>query len=293
MGTWGPDSFENDAAADWADELSRAEDIGPIAATLRAILDARGYVEVDEGGAAVAAAEVVAALCGKASRTLPDRVRTWMEQHPTAVDEDLRRAALYAVTRIETDSELRDLWEEGDGTTEWRTILAELRARLEQCSTTRKPPKSRIVTSRKRVRPGDVICVPLRQGLVTVGIVLHVSKVFNGGMLVGFFDQTFTSPQEVDIKALGGPFIWTPNYTGTQLVREGRWTVVGNSPELLATANMPDLRVVSTVYRGDTIVRDPVPLEEWGNYQEVRGGGGRFVEDRLREYFDSIKHKTL
>jgi hypothetical protein len=60
MGTWGPGPFDNDAAADFIDELQRSSS-RLVAETLRAIAGAPAgkYIEVDEGGAGWAACEMV------------------------------------------------------------------------------------------------------------------------------------------------------------------------------------------------------------------------------------------
>lgn len=129
MGDWGTGSFENDSALDLVIELREADDIAPVVAALRAVAESAGYVDIADSYAAVAAAEVAAALCGKASRALPEEVSTWVETHPAASREHLVDMALRAVTRVEMDSELRE--ETGDSS-EWWAIMADLRARLEQ-----------------------------------------------------------------------------------------------------------------------------------------------------------------
>ncbi len=108
MGDWGTGSFENDAALDLVIELCEADDIAPVVAALRAVAENAGYVDMADSFAAVAAAEVAAALCGKASRALPQEISTWVEAHPAALDEHLVDMALRAVTRVEMDSELRE-----------------------------------------------------------------------------------------------------------------------------------------------------------------------------------------
>ncbi len=129
MGDWGTGSFENDAALDLIIELCEADDIAPVVAALRVVAVNAGYVDIADSYAAVAAAEVAAALCGKAGRALPREVSAWVEAHPSAIDKQLVDMALRAVTRVEMSSELRE--ETGDSG-EWWGIMADLRARLEQ-----------------------------------------------------------------------------------------------------------------------------------------------------------------
>jgi len=46
------------------------------------------------------------------------------------VDKDLVSMALKAIHRIETESELKELWEESDELTSWMATLENLRERL-------------------------------------------------------------------------------------------------------------------------------------------------------------------
>ncbi len=138
--------------------------------------------------------------------------------------------------------------------------------------------------SRTRVKPGDLIGIPLAEDQVAVGLVLHISKVFTGSMLVGYYKQTFPSLEAVRPAVLGGEFIGTPNYTGTEVVRSGDWRVIGHNAELLAAAIIPELRVVGDLYYKDEITRR-IPGEEWQQYTELIGQGGGFVESKLRRHF--------
>lgn len=137
---------------------------------------------------------------------------------------------------------------------------------------------------RSEVKPGDIVGVPLGERMVAVGIALHVSTRVENGMMIGFYDQLFESMEDIDIKALGGEFIETPNYTGVQLITSGQWKVVANSPELLAAASIPKLRVVYTLYYKDEVVRRLSP-DELKEYVELVGQGGGFMEDKLRRHF--------
>ena len=61
MGTWGVNSFENDAALDWTDGLERKSDLTYIEATLDRVLGrGTGYLEAPDAQEAIAAAEAVA-----------------------------------------------------------------------------------------------------------------------------------------------------------------------------------------------------------------------------------------
>ena len=130
MGAWGAGPFENDDAADWASDLESATDLTLVNAALRAAAEGDTYLEAPEASAAVAAAEVVAALAGKPSESLPDEVRDWSRGHASLYSAALGRTALAALARVTTASELKELWEESADPGEWRETIRNLERRL-------------------------------------------------------------------------------------------------------------------------------------------------------------------
>jgi Lon protease-like protein len=130
MGAWGSGSFENDSALDWVAELVEMSDAALLVEALTAVAHAEGYIEADEASAAVAAAEVTAALLGRAAPALPAEAAAWVSTAPIAADAALITLALAALDRVGADSELQELWDAEDGAPEWHAALAELRARL-------------------------------------------------------------------------------------------------------------------------------------------------------------------
>jgi hypothetical protein len=140
------------------------------------------------------------------------------------------------------------------------------------------------MTSRKRVKAGDIIAVSLRENSIAIGMVLYVSKTIRNGIMVGFYNRLFTSIDEVDFTTLGPDFITTPNYTGKQDITTGRWKVIGNRPDLLAKTTIPELRSVSHVYYKDDMVKQISP-GEFKNYTELIGQGIVSVENKLRKHF--------
>jgi hypothetical protein len=133
------------------------------------------------------------------------------------------------------------------------------------------------------VEPGDIVGVPLRDGLVAVGIVLHVSTIFRNAIMIGFYGQSFKSMQSIDIASLGGRFIETPNYTSKQLITNGPWQVVANSPHLLEEAEIPELRAAYTLHYKDEMIRQLSP-DELGEYTELAGQGRLSVENMLLKH---------
>jgi hypothetical protein len=77
----------------------------------------------------LAAAEVVAALNQAGSPHLPVEVKQWASRHRVG-SPSLTQLALKAIQRIETASELSELWDESDRADEWYEMLDNLEARL-------------------------------------------------------------------------------------------------------------------------------------------------------------------
>lgn len=138
-----------------------------------------------------------------------------------------------------------------------------------------------------RVKPGDLIAIPLEENMVAVGIILHVSKRFKDAIMVGYYDQLFNSVEDISAEKITQPFVDTPNYTGRKLVTKGPWQLVGHSEKLLAEAEIPELAVVHHIYYKDEIVKH-YPAQEAEavrKYPVLEGQGGKFVENKLRKHF--------
>lgn len=112
LGTWDVGPFDNDAAADWYARFAEAPSWQEIhrafATTARP-----DYLEADDASIAVAAAAVVSAAQLGQFDTLPldGRSATAGLGKPSAA---LLREAEAALARIQNDSELAELWAEGD-----------------------------------------------------------------------------------------------------------------------------------------------------------------------------------
>jgi len=131
MGCWGIGSFENDGAMDWVGELERTQDLAAVARVLCTPRNGE-YVEVDEGSASLAAAEVVAALLGKPSSELPLEVARWISEHRGLEAGTYRENALsHARAILSGNSELRALWEQDESEFPfWKARVEALIARL-------------------------------------------------------------------------------------------------------------------------------------------------------------------
>jgi len=130
-GAWGFGSFENDDALDWVSELERVSGPQILVAALHSIDPKAKYIDAPDCAVALAAAEVVAAARGHPVAALPAEVTRWIVRTRPRVDTDLLAMARSAVTacRDGKNSELRDLWLEGDGKA-WLDDSAKLLARL-------------------------------------------------------------------------------------------------------------------------------------------------------------------
>jgi len=133
MGTWDTDSFQNDAASDWAFEQESAADLGHVSKTLLVVVKTGDdYLEVDEGQEALAAAEVVARLKGNWGQRDPysEPVDKWIQNHPQTPSDDLVDLALKAIDRVNSEpSELLELWGES-GSDDWKQCVSSLRERV-------------------------------------------------------------------------------------------------------------------------------------------------------------------
>jgi len=78
MGAWGAGNFENDDALDWLAVL-QAEGLPAAGAAIQDVLTlADDYLEAPTCCAALAAAEVIAALRGRPASRLPDELVEWL-----------------------------------------------------------------------------------------------------------------------------------------------------------------------------------------------------------------------
>lgn len=133
MGAWGEGPFDNDGALDWLAGLGAAPDLTYVREALALAVgdpDAPEYLERDDAAAAIAAAEIVAALQGYARFPLPDRAVSWLMDHCELPGGPLVPLAREAVTRVLTSSELQELWAESSTYDAWKAETEGLLKRL-------------------------------------------------------------------------------------------------------------------------------------------------------------------
>jgi len=128
MGAWGAGNFENDDALDWLAVL-QAEGLQAAGGAIQDVLTlADDYLEAPTCCAALAAAEVIAALRGRPASRLPDELVEWLGRVSGDPGEQVATNARNAVDAIRRSSELRELWEDDE---EWKQEVDELYARLQ------------------------------------------------------------------------------------------------------------------------------------------------------------------
>ena len=112
MGAWAEGVFDNDDALNFADRLDMAPDWATVADALQRALRA-DYLEAPDASEALAAAAFVAAGHSGQHDLVPPRYAVLLKGMGP-VGPGLRVNASEAVGRVASDSELADLWAEGE-----------------------------------------------------------------------------------------------------------------------------------------------------------------------------------
>jgi hypothetical protein len=143
MGAWGEKAFENDSALDWFNDLE-AEGVDALRHLLESVADTEeaDYLDVDDGAAAIAAAEIVAAARGRGRDRVTKPVIAWLDANADElVDDDLILAAQAVERVVAENSELRELWEEGGTDSPWHVDVRTLLTRLGSSARIRPPQR--------------------------------------------------------------------------------------------------------------------------------------------------------
>ncbi len=132
MGTWSAGSFGNDDAQDWVGDFLDKPGLPLVIQALTTVADADAdeYLEASECAAAIAAAEIMAALNNHPNSELDEELAAWISQQNEASDPQLAALAIRAIQRIRINSEMKDLWEETEDDTEFQASLQDLEARV-------------------------------------------------------------------------------------------------------------------------------------------------------------------
>jgi hypothetical protein len=134
MGAWGHLPFDNDTTNDWAYGLEEVDDLSLVKTAFDELEEAgTNYLDADIACNALGACEVLARLLGRPGYTnaFTEKVDQWVVAHKIKPPPGLLNRASAAIDRIlAKNSELRELWEEGDEAHAWRGAIEDLRARV-------------------------------------------------------------------------------------------------------------------------------------------------------------------
>lgn len=132
MNIWGSGPFANESAAAFVQEVV-ADGVPALQEAFEVVLDPDlDFVEAEEGQRALAAAAVLAAaLGGDTSDVIDAGLRVWLAGAAPADLAPLRPLATEALGRVlGPQSELPELWEDGDDAEAWYADTERLRAAL-------------------------------------------------------------------------------------------------------------------------------------------------------------------
>jgi hypothetical protein len=129
-GAWGVGAFENPRALQWVAGLVSRDDLEPVRATLRRVVDSSEAPDEDLCMDALAGAEIILVALGRESGDVPPEVRTWAKAHGDGWTATDVRLAMKAVRRICADSGLKEFWDEVDDLDEWLGEVNDVAARL-------------------------------------------------------------------------------------------------------------------------------------------------------------------
>lgn len=134
MGAWAADSFGNDTACDWAYAIEDCNDLSLVEETLDKILqEGEGYIDASDAEEAIAAIEVIARLQGNwgMRNAYSESVDKWVRKYKLIPGNELLAKAHQVIARILGDeSELKELWEDSNLSSEWAASVQELAGRV-------------------------------------------------------------------------------------------------------------------------------------------------------------------
>jgi Domain of unknown function (DUF4259) len=133
VGAWDAGPFDNDTAADFAGDLDDAAEhdrVAMIHAVLMTAIETDGYLDLDDGAPAVAAAALVACRLTGGEQFLPNNYGP--DEPILGLPPSFIPLAISAVDRVLGDnSELAELWAEGTQEPHpWQTSMRRMKAVL-------------------------------------------------------------------------------------------------------------------------------------------------------------------
>ena len=127
MGTWSGAPFGNDTASDFSYDLDDHNDWTFVEETLNEVLSSGEDLDSDVAAVGIAGAEVVAHGLGRPTQSdaYTESVESFAKRAGTPPAHVVRTAEQALALAISPDSELTELWEEGDPQ-EWNDATARL-----------------------------------------------------------------------------------------------------------------------------------------------------------------------
>ncbi|HEX8426760.1 DUF4259 domain-containing protein [Hymenobacter sp.] len=129
MSTWGYYTFDNDAAADFAEDFLENPNEAVLYEALATAAEEEGQLELEDASVALAAAEIVAGILGKPAQDLPAGLVQAIT-HLDADGDDLRELAEQAVQVVLKNSKLQEQRATGDEYDNWHQLQQNLLSRL-------------------------------------------------------------------------------------------------------------------------------------------------------------------
>ncbi|QDA61946.1 DUF4259 domain-containing protein [Hymenobacter jejuensis] len=130
MATWGYHNFDNDAAADFAEDFRDNPNEAVLLEALAAVAEEEEHIDADAASEALAAAEIIAAVMGKPAQDLPVDLIPVIVKMDTDESEDLLELARGAVKAILKESALQEHWAGSDNAADWQHLQRDLLERL-------------------------------------------------------------------------------------------------------------------------------------------------------------------
>ncbi|RTQ45649.1 DUF4259 domain-containing protein [Hymenobacter gummosus] len=130
MATWDYHNFDNDAAADFAEDFRQRPNEAVLYEALATVAEEEGVIEAADASQALAAAELVAAIIGKPAQDMPVGLLPATTLLDADGQEDLQELAIEAVEAVLRSSELQQRWAESENHAAWQALQQNLLQRL-------------------------------------------------------------------------------------------------------------------------------------------------------------------
>ena len=137
MSAWSEENFGNDDAGDWIYDLEKSKGTDTLLRPISAIIANDDYLESPECSEALAAAEVIAASLSGDNSIIPNEALAWLNKKSglfgkkPQISKEQGDLAAQAVKKILASSELKELWEETEDFSKWKSVQENLLSKLE------------------------------------------------------------------------------------------------------------------------------------------------------------------